>query len=589
MKSILKYLKHYWLQILIVVGLIYVQVSTDLALPSYMSKIVNEGIVGENTDLILNVGGEMLLITLVGAVATITAGFLASRIATGLSRDLRSAVFSKVESYSLKEFDKFSTSSLITRSTNDIQQIQTVTFMILRMVVSAPLMGVGAVLNATQTAPSMAWIIALAVIILMGIIVVLFIVAIPKFKILQKLVDKLNLVTRENLTGLRVIRAFTNEKYEEKKFAKTNRDLMKINLFVNRIMVILSPVMMLIMNLASLAIIWFGASLIDAGELQIGEMMAFMQYAMQVIFSFLMMSIVFILVPRASVSAGRIGEVLESEPEIRDPKHAKGFPKDIKGLVEFKNVSFSYHNSDTPVLKNISFVAEPGQTTAIIGSTGSGKTTLINLIPRFYDATSGEVLVDNTNVKDVSQEDLHNKLGYVPQKGVLFSGTVNSNIKYGVDEASDEEVEKAAKTAQALDFINKLEDKFEANIAQGGSNISGGQKQRLAIARAIVKHPEIYIFDDSFSALDFKTDAALRKALEEETQNATVLVVTQRISSAIQADKIVVMNEGEIVGMGTHQELLKNNEVYQEIANSQLSEKELKDIAKNISLNGANK
>lgn len=575
MKKIVSIYKPYLLNILIVIALVYIQVTATLALPDYMARIVNEGIVIKNSDIILTTGAEMLLITLIGAVATIIAGLLSSKIATGVAKDLRAKLFSKVESYSLVEFDKFSTSSLITRSTNDIQQIQQVTFMTLRMVVSAPLMGIGAVINAYQNAPSMSWLILIAVILISGMIGIIFAIALPKFKILQKLIDKLNLVTRENLTGLRVIRAFTNEKYEQKKFSKVNDELMQVNLFVNRISVVMQPVMMLIFNLTSIAIIWVGAGLINLGELNIGNMMAFMQYAMQVISSFLMLTIIFILIPRASVSVQRVEEVLKSEPEIKDPRNPRPFPKDIKGKIEFKNVSFSYPKSDIPIIKNVSFIVEPGQTTAIIGSTGSGKSTLINLIPRFYDPTKGEVLVDGINIKEVLQSDLRDKIGYVPQKGILFSGTVKSNIKYGVPNADDRTIEEAAKTAQALDFINKFEHGFDNDIAQGGANVSGGQKQRLSIARAIAKNPEIYIFDDSFSALDFKTDSKLRQALAQATKEATVIIVTQRIGTILNADKIIVMDEGKIVGSGRHQELLSSCKVYREIAESQLSEKEL--------------
>ncbi len=575
MKKIVSIYKPYLLNILIVIALVYIQVTATLALPDYMARIVNEGIVIKNSDIILTTGAEMLLITLIGAVATIIAGLLSSKIATGVAKDLRAKLFSKVESYSLVEFDKFSTSSLITRSTNDIQQIQQVTFMTLRMVVSAPLMGIGAVINAYQNAPSMSWLILIAVILISGMIGIIFAIALPKFKILQKLIDKLNLVTRENLTGLRVIRAFTNEKYEQKKFSKVNDELMQVNLFVNRISVVMQPVMMLIFNLTSIAIIWVGAGLINLGELNIGNMMAFMQYAMQVISSFLMLTIIFILIPRASVSVQRVKEVLKSEPEIKDPRNPHPFPNDRKGKIEFKNVSFSYPKSDIPIIKNVSFIVEPGQTTAIIGSTGSGKSTLINLIPRFYDPTKGEVLVNDINIKEVLQSDLRDKIGYVPQKGILFSGTVKSNIKYGVPNADDRTIEEAAKTAQALDFINKFEHGFDNDIAQGGANVSGGQKQRLSIARAIAKNPEIYIFDDSFSALDFKTDSKLRQALAQATKEATVIIVTQRIGTILNANKIIVMDEGKIVGSGRHQELLSSCKVYREIAESQLSEKEL--------------
>lgn len=576
MLKILKYLKPYTLQIILIFVLVYIQVQMNLLLPDYMAKIVNEGIVGNNNDLILNTGLEMLGISLIGGIATVGFGFLAAKVATGYASDLRNRTFAKIESFSMTEFDKFSTASLITRSTNDIQQIQIVLIMVLRMVLMAPITGIGAVIKAYALAPNMSWIIALAVLVIIGIIVTLFFVAIPKFKILQKLVDKLNLVTRENLTGLRVIRAFNNEEYEEEKFDKANKDLTKVNLFVNRLMVILQPVMMLIFNFTAIAIVWIGAQYIETGVLKIGDMMAFMQYAMQVIMSFLMLSMIFILIPRASVSASRVAEVLETEPAIKDPKNPVDFKTGINGIVEFKDVTFSYPDSDTPVLKNISFKANPGQTTAFIGSTGSGKSTLINLIPRFYDVSSGQVLIDGVNVKDVTQEDLHDKIGFVPQKGVLFSGTIESNLKYGAPSASDEELEESAEIAQATDFIKKLEKDFGSPIAQGGANVSGGQKQRLSIARAIIKKPEIYIFDDSFSALDFKTDAKLRQALNKATVGATVMIVAQRISTIMHADKIIVLDEGEIVGIGTNDELLKSCEVYKEIAYSQLSKEEMK-------------
>ncbi len=575
MTKLLKYLKPYSLALVGVFVLVYVQVQTDLLLPDYMAKIVNQGIIGKDTGLIINTGGLMLLISLLGAVCTVAYGFLAVRVAAGFSKNLRDRVFSKVESFSLLEFDKFSTASLITRSTNDIQQIQMVLIMLLRMVLSAPILGIGAVIKAYGKAPSMSWIIALAVVVLFGMVSVIFVVAVPKFRLLQKLVDKLNLVTRENLTGLRVIRAFNSEEYEATKFERANRDLTDINLFVNRLMVIMQPFMMLIFNITSIAIVWVGAHLIGTGDLQVGNMIAFMQYAMQVILAFLMITIIFILVPRGQVSAQRVAEVLETEPIIRDPEEPKKYVEGTRGVVEFKNVSFSYPGADTPAISGVSFTAKAGETTAFIGSTGSGKSTLINLIPRFYDVDEGRVLIDGLDVRDVTKVDLCDKIGYVPQRGVLFSGTVNSNIRFGKEDASDEEVRQAAKTAQAYDFIMDLESEFDTPIAQGGLNVSGGQKQRLAIARAIVKKPEIYIFDDSFSALDLTTDAALRKALSEETKNATVLIVGQRIGTIMNADQIIVLDEGRIVGIGKHQELLKTNPVYQEIASSQLSEEEL--------------
>jgi ATP-binding cassette subfamily B protein len=577
MLKILKYLKPYIWQIIALFALVSVSVYTTLLLPDYMAKIINEGIVLSNNSIILSTGLTMLLVSLLGGAATIGVGYLASRIATGFSMDVRGKVFSKVESFSLVEFNKFSTASLITRSTNDIQQIQMVLVLLLRMVLQAPIMAVGAIIKAYHLAPSMSWILALAVCVLVGVIIVLFSIALPKFKLLQKLVDKLNLVTRQNLTGLRVIRAFNNENIEEGKFEAANIDLTNANLFVNRLMVVMQPVMMMVFNLTAIAIIWFGAHLIGQGNLEVGNMLAFMQYAMQVIMSFLLISFMFIMIPRASVSAGRVMEVIDTEPTIKDPEKPTFVAKTGEGLVEFKNVTFCYAGADTPVLDDISLTAKPGETTALIGSTGSGKTTLISLIPRFYDVNKGEVLIDNVNVRDMKLEDLYSKIGYVPQKGVLFSGTVASNIKYGAPHADEKEVLNAAEISQADEFIKELDNKFDAPIAQGGHNISGGQKQRLSIARAIVRNPEIYIFDDSFSALDYKTDAALRTALGDRTKNKTVLIVAQRISTILSADKILVLDEGKIVGEGTHQTLLKDCDVYKEIAYSQLSEEELKD------------
>lgn len=575
MRKLLRYLKPYTFGLVAILILTYIQVMATLKLPDYMAKIINEGIVAGENGVIWQNGVLMLAVALVGAICTIGIGYLSSRVATGYSRDLRERVFSKVESFSMQEFDKFSTASLITRTTNDIQQIQMVFLMILRMVLAAPITAVWAVYKAYQLAPSMSWILALAVIVLMGMIGIIFALALPKFKLLQKLVDRLNLVTRENLTGLRVIRAFNAEKYEENKFARANRELTDVNLFVNRLMVIMQPMMTLIFSMSAVAIVWFGAKLIDAGSLEVGNMIAFMQYAMQVIMSFLMLSFIFIMVPRASVSASRVAEVVDTVPVITDPKTPKKFSKKTRGIIEFKDVTFCYPGADTPVLQNISFQALAGQTTAFIGSTGSGKSTLINLIPRFYDASKGSITIDGLDVREVSQQDLCEKIGYVPQRGVLFSGSVKSNVVYGAPKAGIKEVESAIKTAQAYDFVAELSDKYGTNIAQGGTNVSGGQKQRLSIARAIIKKPEIYIFDDSFSALDFRTDAALRAALERETKNVTVLIVAQRVSTILSADKIIVLDEGKIVGMGTHEQLMKASPVYKEIVLSQLSEKEL--------------
>ena len=576
MVKLIKYFKAYWLQLIALLTLVFITVWSNLQLPDYMAKIINDGIVAENNSAIYHNGAWMLVISLIGAVATIAVGFFASRIATGISKNIRGKVFAKVESFSLTEFNKFSTASLITRSTNDIQQIQMVMVLMLRMVLQAPMTGIWAVYKAYHLAPTMSWLIALAVAVLVSIIILLFSFALPKFQILQKLVDKLNLVTRQNLTGLRVIRAFNNEKFEEKKFEKANADLTGVNLFVNRMMVVMQPIMMLIFNLSAVAIVWFGSKLISTGDLEIGNMLAFMQYAMQVIASFLMLSIVFIMLPRASVSGKRISEVLETEPVIKDPKKPVQNKKNGNGVIKFENVTFSYPGADTPVLENISFTAEPGKTTAFIGSTGSGKSTLINLIPRFYDVTSGKIMIDDIDIRDLKLEDLYSKIGYVPQRGVLFSGSILSNIKYGAPKSTLDEVKTAAKTAQASEFIEKMEKKFDSPIAQGGANVSGGQKQRLSIARAIARNPEIFIFDDSFSALDFKTDTNLRNALAKDIKNKTTLIVAQRISTILSADKIIVLENGKIAGVGNHIELMKNCKVYQEIANSQLSDEELK-------------
>jgi len=575
MLKLFKYFKPYIWLIIILLALTYIQVMTNLELPDYMAKIVDLGIMGKDNSQILDNGTKMLIVSLLGGIATVGIGFLAAKIATGFAKDLRERVFAKVESFSLAEFNKFSTASLITRSTNDIQQIQMVYIMILRMVLAAPFMAAGAIFKAYNTAPSMSWIIALAVTVMFGVIGILFTFALPKFELLQKLVDKLNLVTRQNLTGLRVIRAFKNEKVEERKFEAVNNDLTNVSLFVNRLMVIMQPVIMLIFNLTTIAIVWYGAKLIGSDSMQIGDMLAFMQYAMQVIMAFLMVSFIFIMVPRASVSAKRIGEVLATEQIIKDPERSQTPKKESLGIVEFKDVTFSYPGADLPALTNISFIAKPGETTAFIGSTGSGKSSLINLIPRFYDVTAGQVLIDGVDVREINLEELYRKIGYVPQKSVLFSGTVESNLKYGAPKAEKKEIEKSIEVAQASEFINGLEKGLQSSIAQGGTNVSGGQKQRLSIARALAKKPEIYIFDDSFSALDFRTDALLRKALISETKNKTVLIIGARVGTIMHADNIIVLDDGKIVGQGKHSTLLKTCDVYKEIALSQLSEKEL--------------
>jgi len=577
-KHILRIFSGYWLMFIILVGFTYAMVMANLWLPDKMSEIVNNGIIKQDMPAIWHNGLAMILVTAAGGLCSIVIGFLASRIATGMAQKLRMELFERVESFALADFNKFSTASLITRSTNDIQQIQ-MTSILLRLALMAPIMAIGGLQKAIHNAPDLSWIIALAVSVLLVVIAVLFVIAVPRFKKLQTLVDKLNLVTRENLVGLKVIRAFHNEKIEQKKFQQANTELNKMNLFVNRLMMLLDPIMTLVMNFSSVAIVWFGAHLISSGNLQIGNMMAFLEYAMQVIISFLLLSMVFIMVPRAAVSVKRVGEVLDTLPSIVDPQSPQQLPDDATGKIEFKDVTFTYPDADLPVLSNINFTAEPGQTTAFIGSTGSGKSTLINLIPRFYDVSAGQILLDGVDIRNVKLEDLYDQIGYVPQKGVLFSGTIASNIKYGNAKASQKLVEKSAKIAQATEFISELKNGYKNDIAQGGSNVSGGQRQRLSIARAITVEPNVYIFDDSFSALDFKTDAKLRLALAKETKHKTVLIVGQRINTIMNADKIIVLDEGKIVGQGTHQELMKNCEVYQEIAASQLSEDDLQKMS----------
>lgn len=579
MKHILRIFSGYWLMFIILVGFTYAMVMANLWLPDKMSEIVNNGIIKQDMPAIWHNGLAMIVVTAAGGLCSIVIGFLAAQIATGMAQKLRTELFERVESFALADFNKFSTASLITRSTNDIQQIQMTSILLLRLALMAPIMAIGGLQKAIHNAPDLSWIIALAVSVLLVVIAVLFVIAVPRFKKLQTLVDKLNLVTRENLVGLKVIRAFHNEKIEQKKFQQANTELNKMNLFVNRLMTLLDPIMTLVMNFSSVAIVWFGAHLISSGNLQIGNMMAFLEYAMQVIISFLLLSMVFIMVPRAAVSVKRVGEVLDTLPSIVDPQSPQQLPDDATGKIEFKDVTFTYPDADLPVLSSINFTAEPGQTTAFIGSTGSGKSTLINLIPRFYDVSAGQILLDGVDIRQLKLEDLYDQIGYVPQKGVLFSGTIASNIKYGNAKASQKLVEKSAKIAQAAEFISELKNGYKNDIAQGGSNVSGGQRQRLSIARAIAVEPNVYIFDDSFSALDFKTDAKLRSALAKETKHKTVLIVGQRINTIMNADKIIVLDEGKIVGQGTHQELMKNCQVYQEIAASQLSEDDLQKMS----------
>jgi len=524
---------------------------------------------------ILHTGLIMLLLTLLSAACTIAVGYFAARTAGGLSRDLRKKVFDKVENFSNAEFDKFSTASLITRSTNDITQIQMLVIMLMRIVLYAPILGIGGIFRALAKSTSMSWIIAVAIVVLLSIILVVFSIALPRFRIIQKLIDRLSLVTRENLSGMMVIRAFNTQKFEEDRFDRANINLTSTNLFINRLMVVMMPIMMLIMNGLSLVIIWVGAHQVAQSSMQVGDMMAFLQYAMMIVMAFLMMSIMFIMVPRASVSAGRVAEVLESSSMINDPKEAKQFDSTLHGVVEFKNVSFRYPGAEEDVLHDVSFITNPGQTTAFIGSTGSGKSTIVNLILRFYDVTGGNMLVDGADAKEVTQYELRNKIGYVPQQSILFSGTIESNLRYADENASDERVRSAAEVAQAMEFINEKPEGFNTEISQGGKNVSGGQNQRLSIARALVKNPEILILDDCFSALDFKTDKALRKALKTYSSQGTIIIVAQRVGTVRNAEQIIVLDDGKIAGKGTHKELMESCETYREIALSQFSKEEL--------------
>lgn len=533
-----------------------------------------------STVYILKTGAKMLGLAALGMAASILACLMASRVGAKVGRGLRRDTFRKVIGFSNAEFDKFSTASLITRSTNDIQQIQFLTVMILRIVLYAPVMAIGGILKVSKTNVDMFWIIGLAVLLIVMVVAVLFIVVMPKFKIVQNMVDKLNLVSREILTGLPVIRAFHTEKHEEERFDKANKDLTKLNLFVNRAMTFMMPTMMLVMNGITVLIVWVGGHSINDGAMQVGDMMAFIQYAMQIIMSFLMICMISVMLPRAAVSAERVDEVLKSETKIHDPKEPKTLPKNGKGEVAFEHVSFHYPGAEEDVLHDITFTAKPGETTAFIGSTGCGKSTLVNLIPRFYDVTEGKITIDGQDVRNLTQHELRDKLGYVPQKGVLFSGNIASNIMFGNPAGSEQEMTEAAQIAQAVEFIDTKPERYKSPISQGGANVSGGQKQRLSIARAIAKHPDVYIFDDSFSALDYKTDTVLRSALKEKTTDSVVLIVAQRISTILHAEQIIVLDDGKIVGKGTHEELLKTCDTYYQIAASQLSESELKEAMK---------
>lgn len=574
MLKLLKYLKPFAPSVVTVLIFLFLQSLAELYLPTLMSDIVDIGIIQGDTPYILRVGGIMLLVAAGSAFFTILASLLSAKIATGFGRNLRSKVFAQVENYSLNEFNQIGTSSLITRTTNDITQVQQVLILILRIMVTAPMMAIGGIIMAVSKDATLSLIF---VVVLPFLALSIFIIAkkgIPLFKAMQVKLDHLNLVLRENLTGIRVIRAFDRIQHEKERFNNANTDLTQTAIQVNKIMAVMLPVMMLVMNLTTIAIVWFGGLRIDQGKMQVGDMMAFIQYAIQILFSLIMVSMMFVMIPRAQASAVRINEVLELSPDISDPR-TLAVPNKQGGQVEFRDVTFSYPGAESPVLNHISFQASPGEITAIIGGTGSGKTTLINLIPRFYDVDSGQVLINGVDVREMSQEVLRSKIGLVPQKSVLFSGTITENIRYGKEKASGEDIRYAAQIAQAHEFILSMNEGFDSHIAQGGTNLSGGQKQRLSIARALVRRPEIYLFDDSFSALDYKTDALLRAALKKEITSATALIIAQRVSSVMDADRIIVLEDGQIAGTGTHKELLSTCELYREIVSSQLSEEEI--------------
>lgn len=574
MIKLYRYLKPYTLYIAFILVLIFIQTMSDLYLPTLMSDIVDTGIVNGDTKYILKLGTFMLLIAAGGTVCSIAASFLSSRTAMGLGQILREKVFTRVESFSLNEFDNLGAATMITRTTNDITQIQQVTIIILRMMVSAPIMCIGGIIMALSKDKGLTLVLLVAIPILALVIAIIAYKGFPLFKLMQIKLDKLNLVLREGLTGMRVIRAFNREDYEIKRFEVANYDLTENAIKVNKIMAVMMPIIMLSMNLTTIAILWFGGIRIDNGEMQVGSLMAFIQYAMQIMFSIVMVTIMFVMIPRAAASAVRINEVLDTVPEIVDAEELQTADSK-KGYIEFKDVTFHYPGAEEPALCNVNFSVEPGEFTAIIGGTGSGKSTLINLIPRFYDVHSGSVLVNGVDVRQISQENLRAKIGFVPQKSVLFTGTISDNIRYGKKSATEDEVKKAAETSQAVEFISEMKEGFNSIISQGGSNLSGGQQQRLSIARALVRKPEIYIFDDSFSALDFKTDSLLRAALRQETKESTVLIIAQRVATVMDADRIIVLDDGAVAAIGTHRELLKNCPVYQEIVSSQLSEEEL--------------
>ena len=574
MFKLAKYLKPYAASIAAILILLFFQAISELYLPTLMADIVDTGIIKGDSAYILRVGGLMLLVAAGGAVCVILSSLLSSRTAMGFGRDLRRKVFSHIESFSLHEFDKISTASLITRTTNDVTQVQQVFMMILRMMVSAPMMCIGGIIMAVSKDAKLSLVIVVVLPVLVGAVLLIAGRGIPLFKAIQAKLDRLNLVLREELMGIRVIRAFNRDEHEKKRFDQANRDLTATAIKVNRIMAALMPTLMLVMNFTTIAIIWFGGLRINAGSMQIGDLMAFIQYVMQIMFSLVMVSMMFIMVPRASVSAGRINEVLDVVTEIKEPENPVK-PGRQRGFVEFRDVTFSYPGAEEPAIKNISFSAKPGEITAIIGGTGSGKSTLINLIPRFYDIDSGEILIDGADVREMQQEELRAKIGFVPQKALLFSGSISDNIRFGKEEATEKEIRHAAEIAQVTGFVAEMKDGFDSVIAQGGTNVSGGQKQRLSIARALVRKPEIYVFDDSFSALDFKTDARLRAALKKEIKASTVFIVAQRVNTVMDADRIIVLEDGKIAGIGSHRELMRTCGVYREIVASQLSEEEL--------------
>ena len=574
MLKLFRFLKPFTAMIIGALVLVFLQTIGDLYLPTLMADIINDGVMHGDTEKIIQIGGLMLIVAGVGAVCAVIASLLSSKAAVGLGTVLRSKVFQRVESYSLNEFDKLGTATLITRTTNDINQVQMVTVMIMRLMVSAPMMAIGGVIMAFQEDRTLTWVLVVAIPVLALVVLSIASQAIPLFRLIQVKIDKINLVLREKLTGIRVIRAFNTEEHEKKRFEEANVDLTNTYIKVNRIMAFMMPGIMLVMNLTSLSILWFGGIRISHGNMDLGALAAFTQYAMQIMFSMLMLALMFVMVPRAQAAAVRINEVLDIIPEITDARETKkSFAR--TGYVEFKNVTFSYQGAEEPVLRNISFSAQPGEVTAIIGSTGSGKSTLINLIPRFYDIDSGSIHVDGVDIREMAQEILRAKIGFVPQKAFLFSGSITDNIKFGNDKATEKEIKYAADVAQAAEFITNMDGGFDYKITQGGTNVSGGQKQRLAIARALVRKPEVYIFDDSFSALDFKTDARLRAALKKETTEAAVIIVAQRVGTVMDANRIIVLDEGRIAGMGTHKELLGNCEVYREIVSSQMSEEEI--------------